>query len=749
MATFTITNTTGLAFADSALTTQQMNVFVSGVVTSTSITLAGLSHSFPDDLDILLYAADPLRNLLFMSDVGSTTDIVNQTLTFSDDAAVNLPDGSAPAIVSGSYRPTNFDVTETNANFGLAVPLIVAGPGGAATLASAFNGATLAGAWTLAVRDDAGADVGGLTSWALNFSTSGTSTTIAGTAGTDQMIVTNGVGAGTGTLTLNGQDISFTGLNTVLFNGGASDDFFSGGSETDVIDGGSGQDGLLGGDGDDTLKILLGADDVAGETYSGGAGFDTLQLGSSVASYQINLRDDTLESIERVIFNDPGFSNFAGFTIRSSQLGTGLSTSAQIDGSFFFDVTDSFTIQMDSANSLDLHTLTFSNFTGALDSVIVNGTAFNDTVTGTSVHDEIHGAFGNDTLDGAGGGDLLDGGLGNDTAYYYSSLNGVTVNLTGGAGSGGDAEGDTFSSIENIIGSNTGADTLTGGSEANFFSGFGGADTLDGGGGGDSLFGGDGDDILRPGSGFDNVVGGNDNDTVDYSTSVLGVGVHLLFGGGFGGDAISDGITGIENVMGSLTAGDTLYGDNAANNLMGQGGDDTLHGSGGADVMDGGAGTGDTAYYFASVGQVVVDISGVIGVGGDAAGDTFIGIENLIGSNNLSVGDVLTGNNQANFINGYGGADFINGGLGNDTLFGGVNGDTFRFSNLLFGFDVIGDWEDGSDHISLSSGVAVNMAGVSLLQLNPNSWFVTIGTQGITVNSASAFTLDASDFLFV
>jgi hypothetical protein len=38
---------------------------------------------------------------------------------------------------------------------------------------------------------------------------------------------------------------------------------------------------------------------------------------------------------------------------------------------------------------------------------------------------------------------------------------------------------------------------------------------------------------------------------------------------------------------------------------------------------------------------------------------------------------------------------------------------------------------------------------VTITTLAANSYFVTIGTQGFSVNGASAFTLTASDFLFV
>ena len=80
----------------------------------------------------------------------------------------------------------------------------------------------------------------------------------------------------------------------------------------------------------------------------------------------------------------------------------------------------------------------------------------------------IYGASGNDTLLGGNDVDVPDrwGGRGfsrwrggNDTADYSASSSAVTVNLTSGTGTGGDAQGDTLSAIENIVGSAQ-ADTL-------------------------------------------------------------------------------------------------------------------------------------------------------------------------------------------------------------------------------------------------------------------------------------------------
>ena len=58
------------------------------------------------------------------------------------------------------------------------------------------------------------------------------------------------------------------------------------------------------------------------------------------------------------------------------------------------------------------------------------------------------------------------GPLGIDTASYAASSSGVAVNLAAGAGSGGDAQGDTLANIENLIGSAY-ADALTGDAGAN------------------------------------------------------------------------------------------------------------------------------------------------------------------------------------------------------------------------------------------------------------------------------------------
>ena len=77
-----------------------------------------------------------------------------------------------------------------------------------------------------------------------------------------------------------------------------------------------------------------------------------------------------------------------------------------------------------------------------------------------------------------GGADTIEGGAGTDTASYASSGSGVTVNMATGVGSGGDAEGDTLTSIESVIGSNHDDVLIIGDTNFNTFKGLNGTDTI-------------------------------------------------------------------------------------------------------------------------------------------------------------------------------------------------------------------------------------------------------------------------------
>jgi Ca2+-binding RTX toxin-like protein len=147
--------------------------------------------------------------------------------------------------------------------------------------------------------------------------------------------------------------------------------------------------------------------------------------------------------------------------------------------------------------------------------VKITGTAGNDTLpqTGQSnTGNEIFlGLGGNDVIEGGKGSDKNDGGSGTDTASYASSSAAVSVDLQSGSGTGGDAKGDTFVSIENLTGSQY-ADTLRGTTGTNVLNGGVGVDKLFGGAGLDTLIGGKGRDTLQGDAGNDRLTGGLDAD---------------------------------------------------------------------------------------------------------------------------------------------------------------------------------------------------------------------------------------------
>jgi len=143
------------------------------------------------------------------------------------------------------------------------------------------------------------------------------------------------------------------------------------------------------------------------------------------------------------------------------------------------------------------------------------GGAGNDFSYGGDGNDYIDAWRGDDELHGGRGADILRGGAGYDTASYFDSESGVTIDLSVlhlhvagrykyyyAHGFGGDAEGDLLRNIESLIGSDH-DDILTGDDSNN---------RLEGGDGDDVLSGGNGDDWLQGGSGRDTLTGGAGRD---------------------------------------------------------------------------------------------------------------------------------------------------------------------------------------------------------------------------------------------
>jgi Ca2+-binding RTX toxin-like protein len=221
----------------------------------------------------------------------------------------------------------------------------------------------------------------------------------------------------------------------------------------------------------------------------------------------------------------------------------------------------------------------------------------------------------------------------------------------------------------------------------------------------------------------------------------------------------------IENLAGSHF-GDVLIGDDAVNRLQGFDGDDVLNGRGGndrligglgADVIDGGDGI-DTVDYSTSDSAVTLSLQTSSGQAGDAAGDTFVAIENISGSD---FNDALTGNNLNNrisgvdgndILSGLGGADYLVGGNGNDVMTGGAGADVFVF-NLGSGQDTITDFWAGlgrSDRIQFVDGQFRDFESL-VAQSADSSEGVVISLSGgdsLTLSGTQLSQLRVDDFLF-
>ena len=422
-------------------------------------------------------------------------------------------------------------------------------------------------------------------------------------------------------------DITSTSGNDTIYGYLHSDDTINGGDGDDYINGLSGNDIITGGLGNDTFANN-------GALYENG---DT--------TYIHNLGDGVDTIIE---------GGFAG-SDTLELIGAGLtSTNVTI------------------TRSIDLMSATLS-FAGVTDQIILDGQfgpygagveniVFSDNVTwtkddlqeqylatvSTSGNDTIYG-FGsninhgvNDIITGGQGDDYMNGWMGDDT-YIHNQGDGVDTIFDDGFSGNETLEltGAALTSTNVIL-------TRSSSTPATITLGFAGITDqiiLD------SEFG-------PYGQGVENIIF---NDSVTWDKDDLRA-AYIANAGTIGND--------------------NIYGFNDS--------DDVLKGGVGADSIDGGGGS-DTASYEDSSAAVTVNLLTNTNTGGDAAGDTLVSIENIIGS---AFADTLTGNAGNNIISGLAGADTINGGDGNDTLDGGSGADAMNGG-------------DGIDTVSYATSSAV------------------------------------------
>jgi hypothetical protein len=240
---------------------------------------------------------------------------------------------------------------------------------------------------------------------------------------------------------------------------------------------------------------------------------------------------------------------------------------------------------------------------GGTGSDFVYGGTGNDQLWGRAGSDQLFGDDDNDNLDGGAAADTLNGGNGFDFADYRSSTSGLTARLDAPALNTGDALGDSYISLEGLIGSGFG-DFLVGDGSGNYLTALGGDDFLAGNAGNDTLIGGVGNDNFWGGEGADAIDGGDGYDIARYQFATSGV-VARLDGGGNAGEAFGDTFTGIEALYGSAF-GDILIGSSAGDVLAGLDGGDLLYGLGGDDTLLGGAGIDAFAFNTAGFGTDTV-----------------------------------------------------------------------------------------------------------------------------------------------
>lgn len=303
----------------------------------------------------------------------------------------------------------------------------------------------------------------------------------------------------------------------------------------DIIKTGSGDDSLFGGEDPDYLNSGDGDDLLeggeGGDSLDGGDGIDTATYATSNGSVIVDLA-------------------------------TGKGIGGDAEGDYLKNI---------------------ENLTGSNYKDYLKGDGNDNVLNGLGGNDALFGRDGNDLLDGGIGGDWLDGGSGIDTATYAASTAAVRVDLEAGKGTGGHAEGDYLTKIENLIGSDF-DDKLSGNQYANVLEGGDGNDLLVGRNGLDTLIGGNGDDELEGGRHADVLDGGAGMDMASYEFSSSGVHVDLMTGMASGGDAQGDTLISIESLKGSAFD-DVLIGTNYDNTIIAGDGDDVIRAGDGIDEI--------------------------------------------------------------------------------------------------------------------------------------------------------------------
>ncbi|NJC41648.1 hypothetical protein GGQ87_001906 [Brevundimonas alba] len=404
----------------------------------------------------------------------------------------------------------------------------------------------------------------------------------------------------------------YTTFENVITGGG--NDTITGNAEANVIRTNLGNDTLNGAGGNDVLAGGAGVDVLNGDggidtaDYSTAAAGVNAQLNANKSTNDGDGGTDTFTSIENLTgsaFNDTLIGD-GGVNVLRGGLGTdtllGLGGNDVLwggagalnalqggagDDTYVLEAADTVTEFVgDGTDTVDARINTYV-LANNVENLIFGGVG-NFAGTGNAAANVMSGGAGDDVLRGRGGADTMNGGGGLDTVDYTLAAAGATIRLDlQKATADGDGAIDTFTSIENAIGSNfndtifgtAGDNVIQGGNGTDVLLGLGGNDILMGGSGGaaNQLQGGMGDDLYILDA-FDTVVesAGEGVDTIQarVGTYTLGNNVENLIYTGPGK------FVGNGNTMNNVLTGGAL------NDIFsGKGGNDTINGGLGTDEV--------------------------------------------------------------------------------------------------------------------------------------------------------------------
>lgn len=423
---------------------------------------------------------------------------------------------------------------------------------------------------------------------------------------------------------------SYDSLSMKYF-GTSSDDAFAGSALADELHGLDGADSLDTGDGADTIYGGTGDDTIAGadgnDLLDGGEGNDVLDGGAGA-----DILDGGDGDQDKVSYAQ---SN-AGVTI---DLIDDIAQGGHAEGDWIEDV---------------------EWLEGSAHDDVLRGDENQNHLTGGDGNDNLYGKTGRDILEGGNGADFLGGGWGNDT-------------LLGGNG-------------DDVLQGSHGADLLTGGAGADefkFLSGDGADTVTDFDPAADSLrIDGTVLDLNAPPAGVtlgsangDLVIsyGNGDQVVLDGILEVVGTDGSDVIDAAYidpDGNTLND----FGQIIDGGDGNDQIYGGTGDDTLYGGDGNDTFYGSDGADHFDGGAKKDAVDYSLATSG-VIVNPNDPTQNAGMAAGDTYVSVGRVFGSN---YDDILYAGNVMKSVVGGDGDDLLIDTSTNSFLYGENGADTFQ-----------------------------------------------------------------------